>query len=146
MMMSKDNLRSIVRNAASSATDHNDAVSRPTIKPKVPTKFPSERHLGIYCERTGRIYNAAAARQNGTLSRLLKLVGQFFVSSARVTYCAELDKQYQRAKKLDDVDIMLLRLIRDGYRCDTGRYGRKVITSGEPGLAARYPSIFANIT
>ena len=120
--------------------DRNGPTSPPILKVMVPTKFPGARHLGIYSERTGRVYDKDSAYQSGMLHRLLRRIGPFFTHSARVAFCEELDQKYKATRKLDQVDILLLRLIRDGHvYYDTAGYVLQRKSYGEPELVATYP-------
>ncbi|KAI5783242.1 hypothetical protein DFH27DRAFT_278082 [Peziza echinospora] len=149
-MMTKRNLEQILNRKAPEYIPpaDQDPEFRPVITPTVPTKFPTERHLGIYCERTGRIFNSTAAHASGTLARLLKLVGLYFDYPAKSGYCADLDKEFMQTKKLAEVDAMILRLIGRGYRGPLFKYfperGIKV-TIGEPSLIAKYPRLFESV-
>jgi hypothetical protein len=123
--------------------------SRPLLTPKLPTKFPTEMHLGIYCERTGRIFNATAARQSGTLARLLRLVGQYFDYSTKARYCADLNKEFEKKKTVGEIDAMLLCFIGNGYIGPSCKYnpGRDIrITRPEPSLVMKYPQLFESVT
>lgn len=97
----------------------------PAPTPQIPTKFATVEQLGIYCEVTGRVFNMHSARQNGVLSRLLKLVGIYFGPAARRIYLENCAKDYRLEEKLDDVDGMLIQKIEEYYYRNEDQGGRQ---------------------